>query len=254
MKNNIFISFLKNYFFKIRRLKKDLVYKPELIEKPKGEKILILAPHFDDAILGCSGTLLKYNPSNISIVYLTDGSEGIPKIKDKKLVNKIRIEEAKKAMNFIGVKDIHYLNEPECESKINDESIEKLSLIIKNKNPDLIYLPWFLDNHVDHIKFNKILFEVYKRNRFNCNICSYEIWTPLLPNVVVDISKNITKKKEAIMFFESQLKNVNYLDTILGINKYRSIYNMKGKGYAETFLVVSIDKYFEYSNFFLDRN
>ena len=232
-------------FKKLKGIRRNFIFTPELVAKPKGKKVLVLSPHFDDEILGCGGTLKKHiiSGDDILVVYLTDGSQGNPEIKDKKKLFEIRSKESKKAIEFLGIKRRIYLREPEGNSKIGIISLKKLEKIIFDFKPDLIYIPWMLDNHIDHRKFNKMLEIIYRKRKFKCMIGAYEIWTPLLFNTIVDITKEMKDKKIAMDFFKSQLKHVKYDRVFEGLNKYRAGYNIGGKGYAEAFLVLPIRNY-----------
>src|SRR5262245_23863247 len=51
---------------------------PELLEKPEGTRVLVVAPHADDEALGCGGTLAKHHIAGdrITVVFMTDGGKG----------------------------------------------------------------------------------------------------------------------------------------------------------------------------------
>ena len=215
-----------------------------------GKRILVLAPHFDDEIFGCGGTLRKHvlAGDEIKIIYMTDGSNGIPQIKNKKKVFEIRKKESEQANRLIGINDFYYLMEPDRYKPINNGSIDKLSKIIIEFKPDLIFLPWFLDNHPDHKKTNYMLKEAIDNLNYNCNICAYEIWTPLIPNILVDISDVFDTKMKAMKCFKSQLKSIRYDLAFEGLNRYRSIHKQRGDGYAEAFIFIPSKKYFNFIN------
>ncbi|PIN95744.1 hypothetical protein COU56_00655 [Candidatus Pacearchaeota archaeon CG10_big_fil_rev_8_21_14_0_10_31_9] len=222
------------------------VYTPKLIDRPNGKKILVISPHFDDEIIGCGGTLTKHviAGGNVSVVYLTDGTNGIPDIKNKKLVSRIRKKESIEALRVIGVKKFYFLDEVEGSVKLSKKTIKSMLKIFNNIRPDLVYLPWFLDNHYDHLKANKVLFDVCKVYGFDFNICAYEVWTPLTTNLIVDIGEVFEIKKKALLCFKSQLKYNDYIRSISGLNQYRTIQNLKSKSYAEAFLYLSAREYF----------
>ena len=222
------------------------LHKLRLIDLPQGNNILVLSPHFDDEIFGCGGNLRKHvlNGSKVSIVYLTDSSSGIVNIKDQMKMIEIRRKESEKACEILGINDFHYLDEVDGDvSGIKKSTVEKFIKIIEDKKPDLIYLPWYSDNHIDHLKANNLLKICYEKYKFNCNICAYEVWTPLRPNILIDVSKEFSIKEKAIKCFKSQLKNVDYLKSIKGLNSYRSMTLSKGKGFTEAFLYLPIKNY-----------
>ncbi len=219
---------------------------PIPVKVPDGQNILILEPHFDDAAIGCGGAIRKHvlAGNTVSVVCVTDGREGIPGLKDKKRVTEIRKEEGRKAMGILGVEDIYYLDEADTAKGLKENSIIALSKIILQIKPDLIYLPWFLDNHVDHVKTNELFRRIYKVCDQRVNVCAYEVWTPLLPNIAVDISGVIEVKRKALSCFESQLMQVDYLATTVALNKYRSCYLHGGRSFTEVFLHMQAKEYF----------
>lgn len=240
-------GYLSRTLGKLFKLKKDNIYIPELVKSFEAEKILVLAPHFDDEVLGCGGSI--YNcikrGAQVKVVYLTDGGRGIPELNDISEINSIRKKESKEALNMLGVKEMFFLNEEDGSNNLKQKSITELSKIITDFSPELILVPWFLDNHTDHLKFNEVLKQSFKFSGHFCLIAGYEVWSPLVPNVLVDITDCIEIKKEATKCFKSQLKQVNYLRTIIGLNRYRSIYNLQGNGYCEAFLVLGSKEYFK---------
>lgn len=233
-------DYIKSFFRPV-----NLMTIPDIVEKPKGNNVLVLSPHFDDDIFGCGGTLYKHALSGdrISIVYFTDGREGNPSISDKTVVEKMRKEEAKKATSILKISNLLFLDQPDSKLKPNSALIKKLDDILSMIKPDLIYIPSFLDNHIDHFELNRIFLHLSSVVDFNCNVCAYELWTPLLPNIVVDISQVISKKREAAEQYQSQIKQVDYVNTMLALNRYRSITVLKGQGYAEAFFYTSSEEY-----------
>ena len=58
------------------------------------KKILVLAPHADDEVLGCGGTIDKYSKQghHVYVAVLTDASLGAKELFPKKLIEKVRKE------------------------------------------------------------------------------------------------------------------------------------------------------------------
>ena len=80
----------------------------------------------------------------------------------------------------------------------NKEIQDELKQILNKIRPEIVYLPFFLEEHPDHRAVNKILFDVVKGINFNFDCMGYEVWTPLFPNCYVDISNQIEIKKRAL--------------------------------------------------------
>jgi LmbE family N-acetylglucosaminyl deacetylase len=109
--------------------------------------------------------------------------------------------------------------------------------------PQLIYLPSFLDQHADHRATNEVLKNIELNKVL---ISAYEVWTPLIPNRLVDITAVVKDKVRAIEAHESQLANLDYKTAILSLNQYRGLmYSKKQIQYAEAFICMPSADYFK---------
>ncbi|MFI5305678.1 MAG: PIG-L deacetylase family protein, partial [Nitrospiria bacterium] len=111
---------------------------------------------------------------------------------------------------------------------------------------DVIYAPFYLDRHKDHIAAALHLAKALEKVRgLIAEIRSYEVWSPLFPNQIVDISDVIEFKKKAILICRSQMESVNYVEMALSLNRYRGITSTREKqiGYAEAFYSCSTYAY-----------
>jgi len=205
-------------------------------EKPVGKSVLVLSPHIDDDILGAGGTLYKHHLDGDKIVSIYLAS-----LNDKD----IRQKEGERAAEIIGIDELIFLD---YEIKKLDLSTKEISRqivdLLDRYEPDIVYLPFFLDNHNDHISTNKIFLSSLPliSKPLSISIYAYEIWSTLFPNVLVDITDQIEVKKQAILEYKSQLLANNYLEAIIGLNRYRGILS-KANGYAEGFFRSTSDGY-----------
>lgn len=228
----------KDYFQRIRVLMDSMQHPwPRLRNRLSGKNFMVLAPHFDDETIGCGGTISEHTGlgHKATVVYLTDGRAGNPNgfYPD---ITSVREKEAQKACGLLGVSDIRCLNQPDGKLKSSPRLCKQIEDIIIDVNPDTVMLPWFLDDNKDHMVSNIILKDVIPNIPFDFRIYSYEVWTALCPNVTVDISGVIQKKKNALEAYTSQLRYHDFVNTTLGLNQYRSVYNLNGQGFAEAFI------------------
>jgi len=223
----------------------NLMSVPEVLPLPPGQRVLVLSPHFDDDVLGCGGTLRKHVRAGhrVTVVYFTDGRQGDPSVADKALVGAMRKEEARRATGLLGIGDLVFLDEPETRLRPRAGLVRRVAEIVARTAPDVIYVPSFLESHVDHFEVNRILLQVATRAALQCHVCAYEVWTPLLPNAVVEISDVVEEKRRAVEAYASQIRQVDYVGTILGLNRYRSMAVLNGRGYAEAFLLTQAPDY-----------
>lgn len=229
---------------------------PRVCMEPEGQRVLVLAPHPDDEVIGCGGTLYKHARAGheVTVVYLADGSKGDPLLQEGKLPAQEalvrsqqlvlrRKEEARKACGILGVKDFVFLDYPDFEVKLTRESRQKMAAILDRVKPDVVYLPFVTDTHPDHRQTNRIFTAAMKRSRLGCACCGYEVWTPLPANVVVDISDVVAVKTEALQAYQSQLAHTDFVRAALGLNSYRSITAFVSGTHAEAFFRVPSDVY-----------
>ena len=125
------------------------------------KKVLILAPHADDEILGCGGFISKYSKQNyqINVLVLTNANKGAPEIYPPEIIKSLR-DEAKKANNLIGTHRLFFENLPAVN--LNNYPVYKITNIIDNYltkiDPEIVFIPSKNDIHDDH----KIIFKAAK--------------------------------------------------------------------------------------------
>ena len=103
-----------------------------------------------------------------------------------------------------------------------------------------------MDNHHDH---KATVLAVYtaldKIKNVTASIWFYEVWTPVMPNVLIDITDVAENKRIAINKHQSQVKCLDYSDKILGLNSYRAISmpNEKGIMFCEAYYRCTVDEF-----------
>lgn len=201
----------------------------KILEKPKRGRILVLAPHADDDVLGCGGTVIKHilQKDPIKVVYLTDN-----------IRKKVRRTEAQKAAKIMGIEDIVFLGFKDGYLVDGEREVKKIRKIILSFKPNIIYLPHFLDTHPDHRSTAEILNQVISKINFQGEIWSYEAWTPVFANRIIKIDDVYPQKVLAIKAHQSQLQEREYLSAIQGLNSYRAGMFKIGKK-AEAFFVAT---------------
>lgn len=219
-------------------------------------RVLVLSPHPDDDAFALGGTLKKMTTAGtqVTVAYFCDGSGGVVEgsgvegqvlRRDPKLVE-IRKEEARKAAAVLGVQDMVFWGYPDGKLAAGTSAVRALEDLIEKCQPEIIFLPSFLDNHGDHRVVNEIFFNAAHKfpNLKKIPVWAYELWTPIYVNRLVDISLYIKTKQEAMLAHESQLAARRYDKAILGLNQYRAEIN-KMSGFAEGFFAASYQLYHE---------
>jgi len=192
------------------------------LEPAKKIRVVIFAPHPDDDILACGGTIaLKIKQGyEIYIVYMTDGRNshlhelGISSDPSPSELAEIRKEEARKALYIMGLdKDtLIFLD-------FEDGTLEKniyaaksdVKQILKNLQPVEVYFPTLRDKHRDHRATNIIVCDSLKAVCFCESAYQYTIYGNQYETEYfnekksVDISSVLNLKKKAIQKHRSQV-------------------------------------------------
>ena len=182
------------------------------------KRLLVFAPHPDDEILGCGGTIIK-NIQQGNEVYVCVVTRGYPPYFDIERINK-NVEDAVACHQFIGIKKTFFLDFPAVQL----ESVNRFDLngkvldVVKEVMPDEVYIPHYGDMQKDHsVVADECMVALRPKYKPQVKrILGYETmsetdWnTPnvqnaFIPNVFEDISDTLELKKKALSFFSLQV-------------------------------------------------
>lgn len=220
------------------------------------KNILIVAPHADDEILGCGGTMAKFidEGNNVYVAIMTNAHVGDPEIFSKEGIENVRIE-AKNANSFLGVKQIYFFDFP--APKLDNFPSYKIANEIKNLldtlQIDTLFIPHRGDIHKDHrIIFESALVAGRPVGNYTVKkIYAYETlseteWAApfgddaFIPNFFVELSeKYVEAKSTAMKFYKSQLRNfpsTRSIETIQSLGKFRG--STINRNTAEAFMII----------------
>jgi LmbE family N-acetylglucosaminyl deacetylase len=192
---------------------------------PKGN-VLVLAPHPDDEVFGCAGAIMQHVSQNdsVQVVIVTDGSAAMihPNTDSRRKYIETRQQESRKAAQVLayGTPEFWGITDRTLES--NDNFIERLVNYIKEKQINLVYAPSVMEIHPDHYALAMSAVEAVRHCGESVSLSMYEIGMPLHPNILLDITNTLERKRKAMNCFVSQLALQDYSRHILGLNTYRS--------------------------------
>jgi len=208
-------------------------------------RIIIIAPHHDDEVIGCGGNICLHNQKGdeVIVVFVFAGWSAIPSIGNKsKATQKIQ-EEAMKVANVLKVDSVRELNLPDRSFSFGEYALHKLIKMLRDINGcDMLYIPHEKEGDHEHRIVNELIHEAIwlassdylpilgKKISSPDIILGYEVWTPLLQyQLAIDITPVISCKKKALEIYETQLKIKNWLKGCVGLNVYRGITTGKGE-------------------------
>lgn len=225
---------------------------PAVVEVPPARRVLVLAPHMDDETIGCGGAICAHRAAGaaVDVLFLTDGSLGF---EPREMAARgapqriaLRRAEAERACQVLGVNRLHYFDLPDGRSQVGNDTVLRLAQVFSAVTPDLVYLPFLTDAHRDHRTLNELFLALLRADAawHSLLVCCYEVWTPLHPNCIVDITAHMQTKLGALACYESQLRLNDYLSSVRGLNAYRAIAN-HSRGFAEAYYQTVAHHYLE---------
>jgi LmbE family N-acetylglucosaminyl deacetylase len=198
---------------------------PAARARPPRGRVLALAPHADDEVLGCGGTLALHaeQGDSVRVVVAFDGDGGARGADEARA----RRTEARTGGRRLGVRDYVFLGHPEGHAPRADElerGAARLAQEIEAFRPDVVYAPWIGEHHVDHHVLSRAARSALCAVRFAGEAWGYEVWTPLSATLVVDVTASFEQKLAALCAHASQLALADLLHRTAGLGAQRSAY------------------------------
>ncbi len=210
---------------------------PSVLDVSKATRVLVFAPHPDDEVLGCGGTLaLLTDHCQIRVVLVTNGSGGgdlPPEIGPRRCL------EWAESLAHLGIKNVSYLNAPDGAVVPAPGLQHFIEAEIDAFQPDWIFSPSMTDYHRDHMAIAQMVQSVCFQFACVKQLLMYEIWAPTWATHIVNITPVVTLKREALLLQKTSLQYGNYLQAIEGLNLYRGLYLGFPNASAEAFWVVT---------------
>ncbi|RLA83595.1 MAG: PIG-L family deacetylase [Epsilonproteobacteria bacterium] len=222
------------------------------------KKILIVAAHPDDEVLGCFGTVARLIREGYEAYTLILGEGKTSRDKERQVENKkdeitLLNNEIKNANNVIGIQKVFVESFPDNRF----DSVDLLDIIkiiskVKDKvQPDIIFTHYEHDLNIDHQITYKAVITATRPMENECvkEIYSFEIlssteWNyPLSfsPDTYFDISDTIDLKIDAMKEYTSELCEYPHPRSLEGIELNAKYQGMRiGKKYVEAFKTIRV--------------
>ena len=217
------------------------------------EKLLVIAPHSDDEILGCGGLISKVKKEG-GKVYVLIFNLGFEKDDTKESQEK-RKNEVQEAMNALKVDNYHLVHDqPDNNRDLDAEPLHSLIEVIESTSnvslekiaPTIVAIPTVFSHHQDHVHVHRACIAALRpiSTPVSNIVMSYEApehsrWSAsgvFEPNLFVEIDDVIDKKIEAFLKYNSQVRpGGRDADSIRSQAKYRG--QEVGKNLCEAFFV-----------------
>jgi LmbE family N-acetylglucosaminyl deacetylase len=146
-----------------------------------GQSAVIFAPHQDDEVLGCGGTIMRKLRAGaaVTVVFMTDGSASHPDLMAGDEMKRLRAAEALAACRILGLsadrvlflelKDGHLSNQ-------HDEAVQRVRDILQRLRPAQVFIPHYHDGSPDHLATTKAVLTALRAERSTAVVCEYPVW------------------------------------------------------------------------------
>lgn len=222
------------------------------------KKILVIAAHPDDEILGCGASIALWVKKNYE-VHVVIAAEGLTsRDASSKQTQKSEITElhqtALAANQLLGVKDVSFYNFPDNRM----DSVDRLDVIkqieqkINSFNPDEIYTHHPFDLNVDHRRLSEAVTTATRPlpGQKIKKVCFFEVvsstgWVfngataqQFSPNIFIDVSPFMDLKIKALGIYKSEMRDFPHARSIEAV-KALAAYRGSTAGYqsAEAFML-----------------
>jgi N-acetylglucosamine malate deacetylase 1 len=190
-------------------------------------KILVIAAHPDDEILGCGATMAKHvkNGDQVYVAILAEGITSRDKTRNRSNKEKelsLLAEEANKANEVIGVSELKLFDFPDNRMDSIDllDIIKVVEELIETYKPDIIYTHHIGDVNIDHQRIHQAVITACRpipnkhkiKQLLFFEVLSSTEWqpvegTPFNPNWFVDVTETMDAKLEALKIYNHEMRN-----------------------------------------------
>jgi LmbE family N-acetylglucosaminyl deacetylase len=190
----------------------------------RNERLLVIAPHSDDEVLGCGGLIAKIKSDGGKVFVLIFNVGSVSEVDNKKATKKWK-KETEKAMKFLKVDEYDTVfDSPKDNRFLDSKPLHDIIKIIETKSkvsidkikPNIVAIPTNHSHHQDHIQvFNASIAALRPmRTPMPKIVLSYEApehsrWSSngsFEPNFFVDIKDFLSKKIQAFYMYKSQVR------------------------------------------------
>jgi len=218
----------------------------------KTKQVLVIAPHMDDEVLGCAGTIRRHAINGDFVTVCIVANRAYAHKYNPKLINREK-KACLAAQKILGYQKLIFLDLP--DEKLDQSQIRiitALEAVAGRVLPDIAYIPHRGDRNQDHravFKAARVVFRTYS-DFDRCVLRVYETpsstdTTPtfsewqFLPNYYVDINKTLESKIKAMACYKNESKTFPHPRSAEGLKVYAQKRGMEVRmRAAEAFVIM----------------
>jgi LmbE family N-acetylglucosaminyl deacetylase len=172
-----------------------------------GRSAVVFAPHQDDEVLGCGGTIIRKlrAGAKVTIVFMTDGSASHPHLIPGDEMKRIRTEEALAACRLLGVggEDVLFLGFQDGQLGSHlDEAEQRVGDLLRRLQPAEVFIPHYHDGSPDHLATTRAVLAALRAHLPTATVYEFPVWLWChwpwigLPSRLSEIPTNLQRSAE----------------------------------------------------------
>ena len=179
-------------------------------------RIVVFAAHADDEMT-MAGTIARFVASGVevSVVVMTDGSEGYPSPELRDRIVALRRQEAAACDLVLGIRERVFIGQPDMGLEPSKACLQACIAAIRRLKPEAVFTHGPSDRHGDHRQTHRVSVDAVWHAGEPVSAALGEPWkTPWLyyykgvssglPSVSIDVTDTAHKRWEALATQESQ--------------------------------------------------
>ena len=182
-------------------------------------RVLCVAPHPDDEVIGCGGMLAFHAARGdaVRVAILTDGAGP----HGSRELAAGREAESRAACRLLGVEDVRFLGLADGGLEREEGLAERLAGLVADFGPELVYAPAPSEHHPDHRAASAAVTRALAGA--GCRVLLYGVNAPVPRQVLFDTSAQWAQKRAALECFTSQTERHDLLDKVEALDRGRTI-------------------------------
>lgn len=203
--------------------------------------VLVLAPHPDDELIGCGGTLARLvdHRARVTVVHATDGSEAASLWHESgDWKRTVRLDEARRVGEAMRFESLVFWREDNAAFRESEERVRELAALLETTRPALVFVPFVTDVHPDHRVLARMLARALRATRADLTgtrVLSYQVWSLLPANRYVDVTGSMERLERALLLYETAMKVDDYVHFCQDRDYVDSLVLTGNQGFVEAF-------------------
>ena len=206
---------------------------------------LVLAPHPDDEVIGCGGTLARLISAGARVtqVQATDGSDSAAFTSETSEEERrtVRLAEAERVAQAIRFTETVCWREDNRAFHHSEAAVARLAGLLVRTRPSLVFIPFVTDIHPDHQTLCRILADALERVpevARGAQVLNYEVWSLLPPDTCCEVRGEMDLLERLLFLYETALKLEDYVHFVEARRRYHALRSLGREGFAEGFVTV----------------